>query len=287
VYSTDKLHHELQKLKDLVMGKIQQACPINQPGGIPTATWDECCYAENNQTLPTYASEGMAKFSDPNQAGGPVTTIIWPGGMESKFGDQAQSRNYVPEWVVLGDATTDGFVATQYQNPQAFGGHSVVVSYQTKKNDFEEEPCFLAYKDADPSAPDADIRARACGLYERLRQLFTGIQVAGPKLGPTSIDKGYHAIPKIASDDPGTPACFYNLDDYSCVKDGVVMWWDANSVAPNNSDQGCWRMISGGKRHLIPPQGSFPAQEFTSTKSPSDPCNGYGGLALTFLAAPN
>ncbi len=285
VFSTDKLHPELQKLKELVMGNIQQRCPINQ-SNIPTATWDECCYAENNQTLPTYASEGMAKFSDPNQAGGPVTTIIWPGGMESKFGDQAVARNYFPEWVLLGDSTTDGFVATQYQNPQAFGGHAVVATYQTKKIDLEQEPCFLAYKDADPSAPDADIRGRACGLYERLRQLFTGIQVAGPKLGPTSIDKGYHAIPKIASNDPGTPACFYDVGDYSCVKDGVAMWWDANAVAPNNTDSGCWRMVQNAKRYLNPPHGGFPAQEFTTTKSNSDVCNGYGGLALTFLAGP-
>jgi hypothetical protein len=226
----------------------------------------------------------MNKFSDPNQTGGPVTTIIWPGGMESKFGDQAQTHaGYVPEWVLLGDATTDGFVATRYQNQQAFGGHAWVASYQTKKLKFEEEPCFLAYKDADPSAPDADIRARACGLYERLRQLFTGIQVAGPKLGPTSIDKGYHAIPKIASNDPGTPACFYNVDDYSCVKDGEAMWWDSQATPPNSSNPGCWRMIQGGKRYLI---GQFPSQEINSMKSASDPCNGYGGLALTFLAGP-
>ncbi len=285
IYSTDKLHPELQKLKDLVMTNIKQQCPIDQ-ANIPNATWDTCCYADNNdpQTDQTYGRTQMAKFSDPRQAGGPVTTIIWPGGMESKFSDAAAQMNYFPEWVQLGDAETDGFVSTQYQNARAFGGHAVVVTYQTKKVKFEEEPCFLAYKDADPSAPDQDIRSRACDLYERFRQLFTGIQVAGPKLGPTSIDKGYHAIPKIASDDPGTPACFYNTDDYSCVKDGVAMWWDANATAPNSQNAGCWRMVQNAKRYLY---GTFPQQEFTTTKSPNDPCNGYGGHALTFLSARN
>lgn len=282
IYTTDKLHGQLQLLKDLVMDGIKQRCPISQ-GNIPTATWNECCYAENNDPLAdqTYANEGMARFSDPNQAGGPVTTIIWPGGLESKFGDAALTRNYRPEWILLGDAETDGFKGSQYQNPQTFGGHAVVVSWQTKKIDYEREPCFLAYKDADPSSPDQDIRLRACGLYERLRQLFTGIQVAGPRLGPTSIDKGYHAIPKIASDDPGTPACFYNLNDYSCVKDGIAMWWDATQVPPNDPDMGCWRIVGNAKRHLI---GQFPAQEFASTKSPSDVCNGFEGTALRSFA---
>jgi len=277
VYSNDVNHPELKKLKDLVMSNIADKCPITQ-GDIPERTWQPCCFAENNTTLPQYASDAMAAFS----AAG-VTTIIWPGGMESKFGDQASQRNYYPEWIQLGDGQTDGFVSTQYQNPMAFGGHAWVVSYQTKQIDREQEACFLAYKDADPAAPDADIRGRACALYERLRQLFTGIQVAGPRLGPTSIDKGYHAIPKIASDSPGTPACFYNVGDYSCVKDGVAMWWDANAVAPNNSDQGCWRMVFQAKRFLV---GQFPEQEAGSMKSGSDPCNGYGGNALTLGAAP-
>lgn len=283
IYTDDPNHPELKKLKDLVQAGIKSRCPITQPGGIPAATWHPCCYADDNSTLPTYANDGMARFSDANQAGGPVTTILWLGGMESKFSDAANQRNYFPEWILLGDGQTDGFVSSQYQNPIAFGNRAWVVSYQVKKIDFEQEPCFLAYKDADPAAPDADIRGRACALYERLRQLFIGIQVAGPKLGPTSIDKGFHAIPKIASDNPGTPACFYNTGDYTCVKDGVAMWWDAQAVAPNASDPGCWKNIQNAKRFLI---GQFPNTEISTQRNPgADICNGYGGNALTFLSA--
>ncbi len=184
----------------------------------------------------------------------------------------------------LGDGQTDGWIGTQFQNPQAFGGHAVVVSYQVQQIDREQEICFLAYKDGDPGAPDADVRKHACSLYDRLRQLFIGIQVAGPQLGPTSVDKGFHAIPKIASEDSRTPACFYNLDDYSCVKDGVVMWWDANKVPPTSPDPGCWRMVNQAKRYLV---GQFPAQEIYSMRSQQDdPCNGYRGGATLRAAAP-
>lgn len=281
VYSDDPNHPELRKLQKIVMDGIKAKCPITQPGGIPIATWKPCCYADDNATLPGYAVDGMSKFSDPNQAGGPVTTIIWPGGIESKFGEQAANRQYFPEWIQLGDAQIDGFVGQQYQNQQAFNRHAVVVSWQTKTIDLEQEPCFLAYKDADPAAPDADVRGRACSLYQRLRQLFTGIQVAGPRLGPTSIDKGYHAIPRIASESPDTPACFYNLNDYTCVKDGITMWWDAFAKAPNNADPGCWKMVNNAQRYLI---GEFPAKEYWSTVSGADQCNGYGGRALTSLS---
>ena len=283
VSTNDPNQPQLAKLKDLVLASIEAKCPIRQPGGIRPATWQPCCFAENNATSAQYANDAMARFSDPGQEGGPVTTIIWPGGMESKFSDAAVQRNYTPEWVLLGDGSTDGFKSTQYQNAGAFDNHAWVVSYQTKQIDREQEPCFLAYKDADPTAPDTDVRGRACSLYERLRQLFTGIQVAGPKLGPTSVDKGYHAIPKIASEDPGTPACFYNQADYSCVKDAVAMWWDANAVPPNTTDRGCWRMTAGGKRYLV---GQFPEKEASATKSGNDPCNGYGGSALLFASVP-
>ncbi len=283
VWSNDPNHPELKKLRDLVIKQLGQ-CGI--PGSsIKEATWQPCCYAENNQTLPTYANNAMASFSDPTQAGGAVTTILWPGGMESKFGDAASQRAYFPEWILLGDGQTDGFVSTQYQNPASFGGHAWVVSYQTKQIDREQEKCFLAYKDADPQTPNTDIRGRACGLYERLRQLFIGIQVAGPRLGPTSIDKGFHAIPKVASKDPGVPACYYNVGDYTCVKDAVAMWWDAGGTAPNASRAGCWRMPEGGRRYITGtwPTGNYPVDK----KTANDPCNGYGGNALTFLAAPN
>jgi hypothetical protein len=282
VYTDDIQHPELQKLKDLVMSNIKDRCPIDQKN-IPTATWHPCCFGQDNETLPTYANEAMTKFSDPGQEGGPVTTIIWPGGLESKFSDAANRGNYYPEWIQLGDGQTDGWIGTQYQNGTAFGGHAWIVSYQVQQVQREREQCFLAYKDGDPGAPDADVRKHACSLYDRLRQLFIGIQVAGPQLGPTSVDKGFHAIPKISSDNPRTPACFYNTDDYSCVKDGVAMWWDANEVPPTSPDPGCWRMVLNAKRFLI---GQFPAQEINAMKSQSDPCNGYRGGALLRAAAP-
>src|SRR5437764_1079832 len=74
--------------------------------------------------------------------------------------------------------------------------------------------------DSSTSLSDADVSQYACALiYPHLRQLFTGIQVAGPQLTPQAMDEGFHAIPPHPSDVPTEPACFYGQHEYTCVKD--------------------------------------------------------------------
>ena len=106
--------------------------------------------------------------------------------------------------------------------------------------------------------------------------------MAGPRLGPTSVDKGYHAIPKIPSTNPKVPACFYDPGDYTCVKDAVVMWWDPQGKPPGSTSQnGCWRMYEGGKRYLA---GTWPQGDVLAQRTPADICNNY---QTGFLIDPN
>jgi hypothetical protein len=113
-----------------------------------------------------------------------------------------------------------------------------------------------------------------CGAYRNLFQLFTGIQVAGPRLGPTSVDNGMHAIPAIRSNDVQTPACFYDIGDYTCVKDAEVEVWDAQSTAPGDSSPGCWKGIEGGRRYL---PGEYPKGNTNAQITGREPCNGFNG----------
>jgi hypothetical protein len=121
-------------------------------------------------------------------------------------------------------------------------------------------------------------------MYPNIRQLFTGIQVAGPRLGPTSIDKGFHAIPPIASTDPTVPACYYDAGDYTCVKDAQVERWDpSGKSSTTGSRQGCWREIQKGQRYFpsIWPGGNMTAQEG------DDPCNAFDAGFLVNPAPPS
>jgi hypothetical protein len=112
-----------------------------------------------------------------------------------------------------------------------------------------------------------------CGFYDNLRQLFTGIQVAGPKLTPGNVDEGFHAIPAVASTDPQVPACFYHPGDYTCVKDGIAMWWDRSGQIRGWSGTGCFRLTDDGKRYLV---DQWPSRNLTDARRPGkDVCNGY------------
>ncbi len=277
VYTTDPNQGSFRDLKDLVKEGVE-ACGITIEDSV---TFPEGCLAANNGTggggaAAGYAREGIARFASQG-----ITTILWPGCVESKLSNEAANARYFPEWITVGDGSLDGFGPGNYQNDEAWS-HNVTVSYQVKEIDAEQAACFTAYKDADPQAPDRDIRGRACSLYKNLRQLFIGIQAAGPRLGPTSVDRGFHAIPKIPSKDPTIPACFYDEGDYSCVKDMVPMYWDPNATPPNGTEPGCYRMPEGGKRYLV---GQYPDGEMTKFfDRQNDPCNGFGGVTLTLLS---
>src|SRR6185312_2482931 len=81
------------------------------------------------------------------------------------------------------------------------------------------------------------------------------------------------AIPAVPSTNNQVPGCYYNADDYTCVKDDVMEWWDPSGQDPNSSNPGCWRMVQNGKRYL---NGEFPPGNLNAQFTPSDLCNGWG-----------
>lgn len=214
------------------------------------------------------AQTNMAAFQD---AG--VTTVIWPGGWDFDTTKAAATIGYRPEWVVGGDDQIEGYDMGQFHD-QSVWDHAWVVTNQTLEGNFEDSLCYQALREAEPDFPRQDAEY-ACPLgkpYQSLRMLFTGIQVAGPRLHPKSIDKGYHAIPAVRSDDPRVPACFFNPADYTCVKDAQAMWWDSEGTSRNNR-RGCWKMAQGGRRYLA---GTWPEGDVLSMQDrASDICNGY------------
>src|SRR5262249_19745595 len=154
---------------------------------------------------------------------------------------------WFPEWVIAGDGYHDGYFGSRFQDQREWN-YAWLVSNQTRFPEATAQLCVQAQREVDPGTPIEDAPF-GCGYYNLLRQLFTGIQVAGPRLGPTSVDRGYHAIPAVASTDPQVPACYYEVDDYTCVKDAVAEWWDSAAPAPADTvgrRTGCWRMPDQG-----------------------------------------
>ena len=255
-------------LADMVKKKVE-AC-----GGVFEAegTFPRCCFAQDNSTRPDYAATQMAEFK---QKG--ITTILWTGGMEGNVAKAAVATGYYPEWIILGDSVLEGNAGPRYAGQvQAFDDHAIVVTPEVFEPAFEQQRCYQAFREVDREFPRADV-GFICDYYKNLFQLFTGIQVAGPRLGPTSIDKGYHAIPPVRSKDVTTPACFYDRDDYTCVKDSQVEIYDAQGQAPQSSQPGCWRSIEGAKRYL---PGEWPKGNVNAQITGNEPCNGYSAGVL-------
>jgi hypothetical protein len=167
--------------------------------------------------------------------------------------------------VIAGENDQNDATGQNAYQEQSVWAHAWVVTNVTYFSTQGEEPCFQAYRSADPNENATTISWWACGLfYSSLRQLFTAIQVAGPRLGPDAIDRGFHAIPRVASTNPRIPACFYDPGDYTCVKDAVAEWW--------NSTSSCWMMTDGGRRYL---RDEWPAGDVLSQQGPRDFCNRY------------
>ncbi|GAC1595741.1 MAG: hypothetical protein NVS3B21_19020 [Acidimicrobiales bacterium] len=271
IYSTDAGHPELRQFKDLVKAKVTQ-CGVEFAS---TGTFPITGRAVSTQgPTDSYAQTNMAQFKS---AG--VTSIIWAGGVETKMSQAAQAINYYPEWVLAGDGgLADGAGTNGFQNAQEWS-HAWVVTYEPYVPKLSEEVCYQAFKSVDPNATDSDTDAGGCGFYDQLRQVFTGIQVAGPRLGPTSVDAGYHAIPPQESLDPRVPACFYDTGDYSCIKDGAAQWWDPAGTPPGGSrPTGCWKASDHGRRYLT---DKWPVGDVLNLKKPDDKCSGFGRTFYT------
>jgi hypothetical protein len=252
LWSDDNNFPFLRTMKDLVRAEVEKC------GGkfVAEANFPTGGYA----TDPEHNTEpGAAAIATFVEAG--VTTVIWPGGMETNISNQAGSANYRPEWILLGDGLHDTVDHGQLMD-QSVWDRAWVITPKTLRGTDEEEPCFQAAREADPSADRRDITSFACSFYNDTRQMFTGIQVAGPRLNPATMDRGFHAIPRHESSSPRVPACFYNPGDYTCVKDAMAQKWDPSGT--------CWRPALKGRRFTAE---GWPDGDLAGFTSADDPCN--------------
>jgi len=198
-----------------------------------------------------------------------VTTIIWAEGFdEGTDSEVAATIGYTPEWVLAGDSSIDDFVAAKYESSAELRHFWAVTSTPLQGN-FDTQTCYVAAHKTDPQLGYDDSTV-PCFEYDGLRQLFTGIQVAGPDLTPQSVDEGFHAIPSHTQSSPELPACFYLVNDYSCVKDAAAMWYDSSATSSYSATPGCWRDADRGARYQA---GQWPAGDVLDMQRPADPCN--------------
>jgi len=266
----------------LLIADDEDAPEANEYGAMIRDALVDCGVTFTETATVTSANSGLCL--SPEQAIGAlttfqqrgVTTIIRAGGYETCFTPAAASINYRPEWLVAGDNVNDTNIYSRQQEPSVWS-YARIITTNPFGGALDQEMCFVAQGEVDPATPRADARF-GCGYYDELRQLFTGIQVAGPRLTPESVDRGFHAIPAIQTDDPRIPACFYRPGDYTCIKDAQVASWDPGGLAPGRSEPGCWRSMEGGRRYL---PGDWRPGDVETQRTAQDPCMGVPAEELT------
>ena len=265
-YTTDPAFPQIRLFTDLVKDQMKKQCGVT---GID-ATYSSNGFAVDGDDQGTEAAQAAAKFQTNN-----VSTILYLGGTEGRLSEALDAIKYYPEIVVAGNLDNDNNYIGQVQNQTAWQ-NAWAMTYHVRVRRLQDSPGFRAYKEGDPSG-DEGAGTFARDEYRDHFMLFQGIQVAGPRLTPATMDQGFHAIPEHASTSPFSPALYFDAGDYSGVKDATEQWWDPQGQSPPGGTPsrrpGCWRMIREGKRFTA---GKWPRSD-DAFKNRADPCSGYSG----------
>lgn len=260
LYTTDGSHEELLVARQFIKKRLA-GCGIKNPGRIVA----EGTYPNAGSSLgagdQTNAIQNIADF----KAAG-VTTVLHLGGQEVKHSRAAAEAGYFPEWIVFGDGEMDGNGEASNQNPLVWANASIT-SFALREDNRESTAGWQACKEANPSAMRGDC-ARLLDLYRSHFMLFQALQVAGPDLSPASVDAGFHAIPRIRSEDPYKSAFYFDPGDYSGVKDAVESWYDPTA----RDGSGCYRMVRAGQRF---PAWTWQGGNDTFDTAANNPCNTF------------
>lgn len=274
MYTTDPAWPNLHHFRDLVRPRLKEECGVT-----PTVQveFPFAGYVIDTGGDPTYARLNVAEMS-----GADVTTILWFGGVEGKTSQAADEQKYYPEVFFAGDTNMESLFTAQLQN-QNFWAHAAITSQVLREDRLDNAQGYQAWREAEPNAPADPDGYWANLLYRDFYMVALGVQVAGPRLHPVSVDEGFRAIPTISSDSPYVPACFFTQGNF-CVQDASQWWYDPNGQAPASTEpDGCYRMVDDGKRYAL---GTWPRGDQVFFNGAEDACNGYDGGAKLVIRTP-
>jgi len=263
MYTTDPAYPDLVQFKSIVKPLLAKRCGVRPEVEV---SFPVAGYAIDSGGDQTYATLNVAKMVQAR-----VTTVLWFGGVEGKTTQAADEQKFYPEIVYAGDSLMESWAVGLVQ-AQAVWSHAWILTNLLREDDFTSTPGYQAFREGDPQAPDDPDASYAVPLYRDFFLLATGIQAAGPRLHPTTVEDGFRQIPALRSTSPYVPACFFRPGGYTCVQDTAEWWWDPTGVMPGTTtNRGCYRMVDGGQRYVL---GTWTTGDRVFTNS-VDPCSGY------------
>jgi hypothetical protein len=268
-YTTDPTAQGLPRFTSLVKQQLH-ACGVD---AVSERSFSKNGAAVDASDTGTEAAQAAADFQNNN-----VTTVLYMGGTEGRLSNALDAIRYYPEIVVAGNLLNDNNFFGQVQNQNAWR-NAWAMTFHIRIASLQQSPGYRAYKEGDPSGDDSAGNV-ARDAYRDHFNFFQGVQVAGPRLTPQSIDRGFHAIPPHTSTDAFSPALYFDAGDYTSLKDAAEEWWDPTGQSPPGGTPsrrpGCYRMVRQGQRFSA---GRWAGGDDVY-RNTNDPCTGYSGTAV-------
>ncbi len=232
-------------------------------GRVNMSSTPDLTYTLNLTTLPTQAATLAEKLKSSG-----ASSVIFAGDpiMPIYLTKACATVGYSPEWIITGIVLTDTTtLARYYSQPEwahAFGVTSLGVPVPVATG----QALRLYHWWYGANTSPASLAAPA--IIPPIQQLFTGIQLAGPRLTPDTFGTGlFHAPP--TGGGPTSPLQAFGYQgaaprpSYSSPADYTFLWYDATAKGPDEegvNGTGLMRYVNGGARYKagVVPAGPVP-----------------------------
>jgi hypothetical protein len=186
-----------------------------------------------------------------------VTTVIFTGDflMPQFLTTEATAQEYFPEWILGPNLLADTAIfGRSYDQRQWGNGFAIGFAGTPAKR--EDSTAYTIYTWAfGGKEPPSNIYAV---LEPGLRELFTGIHLAGPELTPETFRDGMLRNPATGGgptrplDSRGEQGVWPDFDYGGAPDDITLMWWDPEAESVDevgNPGVGSYRFANGGARY--------------------------------------
>ena len=178
----------------------------------------------------------------------------------SILADDAAGQGYSPEWLLTSYGGNDSQFGFHFGNaaPQQ-AQHAFGLTMQPRQVALANDPMWWGWVEGDQgpqNAPRTIIDMyQGHLLYRSLLEIAAGIQMAGPKLNPTTFAQGLH---RAAFPNPITPIHAGSVDffggSHAMTVDAAQWWFDPTATSPwaaEGDPKGAICYVDGGIRHGI------------------------------------
>ncbi|MHB8508004.1 MAG: type 1 periplasmic-binding domain-containing protein [Candidatus Dormibacteria bacterium] len=190
------------------------------------------------------------------------------------FQEEADRQGYLPEYLFADGYPNDNSNARNLVQAQWSGAAGI--TWRWRQPPISQTFWWTAYQQVDPTGtPD---RSTGPAIYHYLMQLFSMVQLAGPRLTPAAAEQGMVRWHR-PSPDVFSPEASYEPGDHSFIKDWMEEVWDPSGVPPGGAQSdldlggnqgGCYRLVDGGARYNLA-RSHFPDDDRASS-STNLPC---------------